>query len=39
MMEANAVTSGTVFFDALEEDLQHVVRRHGGERGPAPLTL
>ena len=33
MMEANAHTAGTVFLDVLEEDLQHVVRRHGGERG------
>ena len=33
MMEANAHTSGTVLLDVLEEDLQHVVRRHGGERG------
>ena len=32
MMEANAHTAGNVYLDVLDEDLQRVVLRHGGER-------
>ena len=32
MMQANMLTSGTIVLDVLDEDLQRVVARHGGER-------
>jgi hypothetical protein len=38
-MQARAHTAGTVFLDLLEEDLQHVVARHGGERVSEQGTL